>query len=220
MDVTHKKKIHCRYSMLPNLHQGFFPDPFHDSTAPFPFSRTTTQRAKKRVASTFSTNYCRNTVFRWCSLISSTILPLFFCNYLFHRTSEVRYLTLDYVPHQFVINPQIVMDELIPRPGHLPPLDLRVSGTEVLGICFTASPMISRLLTNALFMVSSARKAEREIPAEAFVRYSASARICSQKLMDGFIVRVFFDIRADKRADGFRGEEVNLVAEQVFEEKA
>src|SRR6266702_4578045 len=38
--------------------------------------------------------------------------------------------------------------------------------------------------------------------------------------MDGFIVGVFFDVRADKRAEGFRSEEINLVAEQVFEEEA
>jgi hypothetical protein len=38
--------------------------------------------------------------------------------------------------------------------------------------------------------------------------------------MDSFIVGVFFDERADKWAEGFRGEEVNLVAEQLFEEEA
>lgn len=80
--------------------------------------------------------------------------------------------------------------------------------------------MISRLLTNTLFSASSARKAAHEIPAEAFVRYSASAGICSQELMDGFIVDIFFDVSADKRAEGFRGEKVNLVAEQVFEKEA
>jgi hypothetical protein len=38
--------------------------------------------------------------------------------------------------------------------------------------------------------------------------------------MDGFIVSIFFDVGADKWAEGFKGEEVNLVTEQVFEEEA
>ena len=92
------------------------------------------------------------------------------------------------------------MDELVTRAGHLPPLDQRVSGAKVIGDLLHRLANDLQTPDKGPLQRLVGKKSRAGSPCGSIRKIPVSARICSQKLMDGFIVGVFFDERADKRA--------------------